>query len=81
MPQVPRDVVKDRARRLRQKGEAALLKHLDAEVGARRNVLIELNQIGRTEGFTPVRFSSSVTRGDIATVTIAGHNGRELLAA
>jgi len=81
MPQVARDVVKDRARRLREKGEAALLKHLTAEVGTRRNVLIELNQLGRTEGFTPVRFTKPVTRGEIVPVTIAGHDGKELLAA
>jgi len=81
MPQVPRDVVKDRARRLREKGEAALREHLDAEVGATRNVLIELNQIGRTEAFTPVRFTSPVERGDLRSVTIMGHNGQELLAA
>ncbi|MFC4174100.1 tRNA (N(6)-L-threonylcarbamoyladenosine(37)-C(2))-methylthiotransferase MtaB [Microvirga sp. GCM10011540] len=80
MPQVSRDVVKDRARRLREKGEAALLRHLDAEVGATRNVLIELNRIGRTESFTPVRFSSAVERGDLRPVTITGHNGRELVA-
>jgi len=81
MPQVPRDVVKDRARRLRETGEAALRKHLDAEVGATRHVLIELNQLGRTEAFTPVRFSAPVQRGDLRPVTITGHNGRELLAA
>jgi threonylcarbamoyladenosine tRNA methylthiotransferase MtaB len=81
MPQVPREVVKDRARRLREAGEAALLKHLDQEVGATRHVLIELNRIGRTEAFTPVRFSSAVERGDLRPVTITGHNGRELLAA
>lgn len=81
MPQVAREVVKDRARRLREKGEAALVSYLDAEVGATRNVLIELNQIGRTEAFTPVRFASSVQRGDLRPVTITGHNGRELLAA
>jgi threonylcarbamoyladenosine tRNA methylthiotransferase MtaB len=81
MPQVSREVVKDRARRLREKGEAALLKHLDQEVGATRHVLIELNQIGRTETFTPVRFASPVQRGDLRPVTITGHNGRELLAA
>jgi threonylcarbamoyladenosine tRNA methylthiotransferase MtaB len=81
MPQVSREVVKDRARRLREKGEAALLKHLDQEVGATRHVLIELNQIGRTEAFTPVRFASPVQRGDLQPVTITGHNGRELLAA
>jgi threonylcarbamoyladenosine tRNA methylthiotransferase MtaB len=81
MPQVPRDLVKDRARRLRARGEAALRRHLDAEIGMRRNVLIELNQLGRTEGFTPVRFASPVRRGDLRTVTITGHDGRELLAA
>jgi threonylcarbamoyladenosine tRNA methylthiotransferase MtaB len=81
MPQVSRDAVKDRARRLREKGEAALLQHLSEEVGARRNVLIETNQLGRTEGFTLVRFASAVTPGEIVPVTIDGHDGKELLAA
>jgi threonylcarbamoyladenosine tRNA methylthiotransferase MtaB len=81
MPPVPREVVKDRARRLRHKGEAALLKHLGEEVGARRSVLVETGRLGRTEGFTPVRFASPVTPGEIRSVTIAGHDGRELLAA
>src|SRR5882757_495095 len=33
MPQVPRDVAKERARRLRQKGEEARLRFLDTQVG------------------------------------------------
>ncbi len=81
MPPVARPVVKDRARRLREKGEAALLKHLGGEVGAQRNVLVETGRLGRTEGFTPVRFSAPVTPGEIVPVIIAGHDGRELLAA
>jgi threonylcarbamoyladenosine tRNA methylthiotransferase MtaB len=81
MPQVARDVVKDRARRLRSAGEAALTRHLAAEVGARRRVLVETDRLGRTEGFTPVRFWDEVAAGEIRTVTIAGHDGRELLAA
>ena len=81
MPQVARDVVKDRARRLREAGEAALRRHLQAEVGARRRVLVETGQLGRTEGFTPVRFTDPVEAGTIRTVTIAGHDGRELLTA
>jgi threonylcarbamoyladenosine tRNA methylthiotransferase MtaB len=81
MPQVARETVKDRARRLRETGEAALLRHLEAEVGATRTVLTELNGIGRTEAFTPVRFASAVPRGELRSVAIAGHNGRELLAA
>ncbi|MBF9233041.1 tRNA (N(6)-L-threonylcarbamoyladenosine(37)-C(2))-methylthiotransferase MtaB [Microvirga alba] len=81
MPQVARDVVKDRARRLRERGEIALLKHLDAEVGQPRNVLTERGGVGRTEGFTLVRFSSPVEPGEIRPVTIAGHDGRDLVAA
>ena len=34
MPQVRREIVKERARRLREKGAAALRAHLDAQVGA-----------------------------------------------
>ena len=36
MPQVPREIVKERARRLREKGAAALRAHLDAQVGRER---------------------------------------------
>jgi threonylcarbamoyladenosine tRNA methylthiotransferase MtaB len=81
MPPVARDVVKDRARRLREAGEAALRRHLQAEIGARRQVLVETGQLGRTEGFTLVRFNDPVEAGTIRAVTIAGHDGRELLAA
>jgi threonylcarbamoyladenosine tRNA methylthiotransferase MtaB len=81
MPPVAREVVKERARRLRQKGEAALARHLDEEVGARRRVLTETDALGRTEGFALVRFARPVPPGAILDVTIAGHDGRELLAA
>ena len=81
MPQVARDVVKERARRLREKGEAALRRHLDGEVGARRRVLTERGGIGRTEQFTPVRLAAPVEPGVMLDVAIAGHDGRQLLAA
>ena len=54
MPQLDRDIVKQRARRLREKGEAALRAHLDAQVGHRRLVLTERGGIGHTEQFTSV---------------------------
>jgi threonylcarbamoyladenosine tRNA methylthiotransferase MtaB len=81
MPQVARDVVKDRARRLREKGEAALRRHLDNEIGARRRVLAETRGLARTEQFTPVRLSAPVKPGAIVDVAVAGHDGRHLLAA
>jgi threonylcarbamoyladenosine tRNA methylthiotransferase MtaB len=81
MPQVARDVVKDRARRLREKGEAALRRHLDSEIGRVRSVLVETEEIGRTAQFTPVRFGGVAPAGRILDVSISGHDGRHLIAA
>jgi threonylcarbamoyladenosine tRNA methylthiotransferase MtaB len=81
MPQIGREVVKARARRLREKGEVALRRHLEAQVGARRQVLIESDELGRTEHFTRVRLAAPMEPGLIADVTVAGHDGRQLLAA
>ena len=81
MPPVAREVVKERAARLREAGEAALRSHLAGEVGAEHEVLVETGEIGRTAGFTPVRFRTSVTAGEIVRARIAGHDGRHLLAA
>jgi len=80
MPQVDRAVVKERARRLRERGEEAYRAHLAGEVGTRRRVLAESEGRGRTEGFTPVRFAAPVRPGRIVEVAIAGHDGRELVA-
>jgi threonylcarbamoyladenosine tRNA methylthiotransferase MtaB len=81
MPQVRREVVKERARRLRAKGEAALTRHLDGEIGKQRRVLMESNDMGRTEQFTPVRLNAPVEAGTILAISVIGHDGRQLLAA
>src|SRR5438876_777868 len=81
MPQINRNIIKERARRLREKGEAALHRHLEAQVGARRQVLIESGELGRTEHFTRARLSSPIEPGTILDVTVIGHDGGQLLAA
>jgi threonylcarbamoyladenosine tRNA methylthiotransferase MtaB len=81
MPQVPRHVIKERARRLRQKGEAALRRHLEAQVGAEHRVLTESDDTGRTEQFTQIRLAAPSEPGVILDLTVAGHDGRQLLAA
>jgi threonylcarbamoyladenosine tRNA methylthiotransferase MtaB len=81
MPQLPRDVVKDRARRLRERGALALRRHLDREVGATRRVLAEARDSGRTEQFTKVLLARPAAPGTIAEFRIAAHDGRQLLAA
>ncbi len=81
MPQVRRHIVKDRARRLRRHGEAALRRHLDAEIGRVRRVLVESHAVGRSEHFTPVRFDQAFEPGIIVEAKIIGHDGRQLIAA
>ena len=81
MPQLDRAVVKQRARRLREKGETALRRHLDGQVGRQRRVLAEARALARTEQFMPVRLSSSTMPGALIDVMVMGHDGRQLLAA
>jgi len=81
MPQLDRALIKERARRLREKGEAALLAQLERAVGTRRRVLTESGGIGRTEQFMAVRLAGPAAAGAIIDLTITGHDGCRLLAA
>jgi threonylcarbamoyladenosine tRNA methylthiotransferase MtaB len=81
MPQVPRDVAKERAARLRLKGEQALHRHLAASIGRQCSALVESGGLGRTEGFTPVKLARVAEVGSVQRVRIAGHDGKRLLAA
>src|SRR6516225_8390465 len=60
MPQVAGSVIKERARRLRAAGKAALQRRLHAEVGAIRDVLIESESQGRTEHYLPVAIAGEL---------------------
>ncbi|MGO9390801.1 tRNA (N(6)-L-threonylcarbamoyladenosine(37)-C(2))-methylthiotransferase MtaB [Rhodoblastus sp.] len=55
MPRIPSEVVKQRAAQLREKGEQALRRHLQTQVGRRLRVLTERGGIGRADDFTPVK--------------------------
>jgi threonylcarbamoyladenosine tRNA methylthiotransferase MtaB len=77
MPQVASPVIKERARRLRAAGEAALARRLAADVGSTREVLIESATAGRTEHFLPVAIAGA-TPGEVHRLTIAGHDGARL---
>jgi threonylcarbamoyladenosine tRNA methylthiotransferase MtaB len=81
MPQVSREVVKERARRLRERGALALHQHLDAEIGSTRRVLTESHDQGRTEQFTRVLLAAAAEPGTIVDLKIAAHDGKHLLAA
>jgi threonylcarbamoyladenosine tRNA methylthiotransferase MtaB len=78
MPQVRGGAIKDRARRLREMGEAALQRRLAAEIGSVRQVLIESATQGRTEHFLPVAISGE-TPGAVRTLVMTGHDGARLM--
>jgi threonylcarbamoyladenosine tRNA methylthiotransferase MtaB len=77
MPQVRGDTIRERARRLRVTGEAALQKRLASEVGRTRQVLIESATQGRTEHFLPVAIAGE-TPGAVRTLVMAGNDGVRL---
>ncbi|HTC82926.1 MAG TPA: tRNA (N(6)-L-threonylcarbamoyladenosine(37)-C(2))-methylthiotransferase MtaB [Rhizomicrobium sp.] len=77
MPQLPRAIIKDRAARLRQKGEAALQARLDGMKGSRHMVLAERGGIGRTPCFTPVEIGE-VAYGTFLPVATTGRHGEHL---
>jgi threonylcarbamoyladenosine tRNA methylthiotransferase MtaB len=55
MPRVAPELVKARAAQLREGGEKALTRHLQAQAGRRLRVLTERGGMGRADDFTPVR--------------------------
>jgi threonylcarbamoyladenosine tRNA methylthiotransferase MtaB len=77
MPQVAGNEIKERAKRLRAAGEAALQRRLASEIGATRQVLIESTTQGRTEHFIPVAISGE-TPGAVRELTVTGHDGARL---
>jgi len=71
MPQLDRLVIKDRAARLRAKGEAASAANLARLVGTTQTLLVERGGIGRTPCFAPVRITGC-THGSFVSARIVG---------
>ena len=78
MPQVAGSAIKERAKRLRAAGEAALQRRLASEVGTTREILIESATAGRTEHFVPVAIAGE-TVGSVQRLTITDHDGARLI--
>jgi threonylcarbamoyladenosine tRNA methylthiotransferase MtaB len=78
MPQLPRDIVKHRAARLRAKGDSALAVRLDTLIGTTQNVLTENETNGRTPCFAPVALDHAAVPGSIVRLRIVGRDHRAL---
>ncbi len=84
MPQVPGDVRKERAARLRAAGQSALQRYFAARIGSPVSVLIERAEdgigFGHSEHFAPVRLRGEAPIGTVITGRVAGHTEDHLLA-
>ena len=81
MPPVARDVVKHRAARLRAAGDAALSRHLDAQIGRGVEALVEREGRARAADFTEIGFTGAAAVGGLIQVTIVAHDGRRAIGA
>ena len=79
MKQVPHATIKERARVLRAKGQAALSARLARLIGSEQKILVEKPGLGRTPCFATVVFEDdrSVT-GDLVAVQIIDRHERDL---
>lgn len=81
MPQVAKEVRKERAARLRAAGERRLDAFLRSQVGSMRQALIERRGAGHTDQFAPVRIegADAPPAGTITMVEISGVRDAMLL--
>jgi len=82
MPWSGRAVAKERAARLRTKGDEALARHLASMVGSIQAALVERPGFARAPNFAAIRFDdqSPARAGAIVDLVITGHDGQELTA-
>jgi threonylcarbamoyladenosine tRNA methylthiotransferase MtaB len=80
MPQIPREVVKVRAARLREAAAVRRSHWLDSLVGSTQRVLVEGPGTGHAENFAPVSIDGA-NRGDIIDVRIAARTAERLVSA
>jgi len=73
-------VIKDRARRLREAGGAALQRHLARQVGRVLNGLVEKPGVARADDFTEIAFVGEAPVGEIAPMRVTGVSGGTVTA-
>ena len=79
MPQLPRELVKARASRLRSAAAERANRWLGSLVGSSQQVLIENNEKGHSDCFAPVTMAGSI-RGDSGQARFTGFDGSHLTA-
>ncbi len=69
MPQVPPQIRKERASLLREAGEKQLSKFLINQINKEHKVIVEKNNFGRSENFSPVRLPHKHEQGELVCLS------------
>ncbi|HIF25558.1 MAG TPA: tRNA (N(6)-L-threonylcarbamoyladenosine(37)-C(2))-methylthiotransferase MtaB [Micavibrio sp.] len=72
MPQVHGPLRKERAARLREAGERQMDKFLNQHINKDRQIIVEKDNIGRTEHFAPVRLMQELPIGSLQNIRTTG---------
>ena len=80
MPQLPRNIIKQRAKILRNKGKEKIMKKFKESVGKTFNILTEKNSFGYSENYLKVKVNNSehINEGEIYPVKITGYEDNYL---
>lgn len=78
MPQVPKEIRKKRAAKLRAAGEENLAKYLQTQIGKTLPILVEKANIGRTEHFAMVELDTPQEAGSIIEAKITSATATKL---
>ena len=80
MPAVDGKLIKTRAAILREKGNTKVKEHLRNQVGKEHAVLMENENLGRSEQFTEILFETPQIDGQIITARVTGVSDDKLIA-
>lgn len=80
MPAVDGKLIKSRAAILREKGNTKVKEHLRNQVGKEHAVLMENENLGRSEQFTEILFETPQIDGQIITARVTGVSDDKLIA-
>ena len=84
MPQVQKNIIKDRARRLRERGMEKLKQHLKKNIGKKEQILIESRKenfsLGKDQHFLKVKLEEEFKEGNIISCIYTGVENDTLLA-
>ena len=79
MPQLERRLIRERAARLRDAGDAAVRRFLDGQVDTQQEILVEKADSGRSAHYATVRLAGA-SPGTVLSARAIGHDGQMLIA-